>query len=94
MHVLKYIAHVSMTRKKAIKSPLSSRCISISAAINLARLLSLIGNQYIKKLDVKRDRKSIIYAGENKHYFRRLGIGNVIKKYTYISMKSCSFFRA
>ena len=57
MHVLKYIAHVSMTRKKAIKSPLSSRCISISAAINLARLLSLIGNQYIKKLDVEIDRK-------------------------------------
>ena len=57
MHVLKYIAHVSMTRKKAIKSPLSSRCISISAAINLARLLSLIGNQYIKKLDVKINRK-------------------------------------
>ena len=49
MHVLKYIAHVSMTRKKAIKSPLSSRCISISAAINLARLLSLIGNQYMEK---------------------------------------------
>ena len=79
-----------MTRKKAIKSPLSSRCISISAAINLARLLSLIGNQYIKKLDVKIDRKT--HAGENIHYLKRLGIGNVIKNYTYISMKFCSFF--
>ena len=51
-------------------------------------MLKAIGNC------TKTENKSIIYAGENKHYFRRLGIGDVIKKYTYISMKSCSFFRA